>query len=59
MPIAKIERVVAAVVTGRVERGSDGFFACHDFGSDVTQPASQASTTSQISCGHDRAAACA
>lgn len=36
MPVARIERVVAGVVTGRVERGSDGFFACHDFGSNVT-----------------------
>ncbi|MES0150234.1 hypothetical protein NKJ95_23770 [Mesorhizobium sp. M0012] len=59
MPVAKIERLVAGVVTGRVERGSDGFFACDDFGSNVAQRASQAWTTSQISCGHDRIAACA
>lgn len=36
MPIARIERIVGGRVTGRVERGSDGFFACHDFGSNVT-----------------------
>ncbi len=36
MPVTRIERVVAGSVTGRVERGSDGHFACHDFGSNVT-----------------------
>jgi hypothetical protein len=35
VPVARIERIVSGVVTGRVERGSDGFFACHDFGSNV------------------------
>lgn len=35
MPISRIERVVGGVVTGRAERDSDGFFACHDFGSNV------------------------
>lgn len=35
MPVARIERIIAGVVTGRVERGSGGFFACHDFGSNV------------------------
>jgi hypothetical protein len=35
VPVARIERIVGSVVTGRVERGSDGFFACHDFGSNV------------------------
>jgi hypothetical protein len=35
VPISRIERVVGGVVTGRVERDSDGFFACHDFGSNV------------------------
>lgn len=35
MPISSIERVVGGIVTGRVERGSDGLFACHDFGSNV------------------------
>jgi hypothetical protein len=36
MPVARIERIVSGSVTGRVERGSDGLFACHDFGSNVT-----------------------
>lgn len=36
MAIARIERIVGGSVTGRVERGSDGLFACHDFGSNVT-----------------------
>jgi hypothetical protein len=36
VPVARIERIVSGVVTGRVERGSDGFFACHDFGSNVS-----------------------
>lgn len=36
MPVARIERVVRGSVTGRVERGSDGLFACHDFGSNMT-----------------------
>lgn len=36
MPVARIERVIGGIVTGRVERGSDGLFACHDFGSNVT-----------------------
>jgi len=27
---------VGGVVTGRVERGADGLFACHEFGSNVT-----------------------
>lgn len=36
MPVARIERVVGGSVTGHVERGSDGLFACHDFGSNVT-----------------------
>lgn len=35
MPVARIERIVAGTVTGRVERGSDGLFACHGFGSNV------------------------
>lgn len=35
MPVAKIERIVGGVVQGRVERGSIGFFACHEFGSNV------------------------
>lgn len=42
MPVARIERVVGGVVTGRMERGSDGLFARDDFGSNVTQPSSQA-----------------
>ena len=36
MPVARIERVIGGIVTGRAERGSDGHFACHDFGSNVT-----------------------
>lgn len=36
MPVTRIERIVGGAVRGRVERGSDGFFACHDFGSNVT-----------------------
>lgn len=35
MPVSRIERIVGGVVTGRVERGSDGLFACHVFGSNV------------------------
>ena len=35
VPVSRIERIVGGVVTGRVERSSDGFFACHDFGSNV------------------------
>ena len=35
MPVARIERIIAGVVRGRVERGSGGFFACHAFGSNV------------------------
>ncbi len=35
MPVARIERIVIGVVTGRVERDSSGFFACHHFGSNV------------------------
>lgn len=35
MPVARIERIIRGVVTGRVERGSGGFFACHHFGSNV------------------------
>lgn len=35
MPVARIERVDGGIVTGRVERGSDGLFACHEFGSNV------------------------
>ncbi|RWB69727.1 hypothetical protein [Mesorhizobium sp.] len=35
MPIARIERIVGGIVRGRVERGSDGLFACHEFGSNV------------------------
>lgn len=37
MPVTRIERIVGGVVTGRVERGSDGFFACHEFGLNVAQ----------------------
>lgn len=36
MPVTRIERIVGGRVTGPVERGSDGLFACHDFGSNVT-----------------------
>jgi len=36
MPVARIERIVGGNVTGRIERSSDGLFACHDFGSNVT-----------------------
>lgn len=36
MSVARIERIVAGTVTGRVERGADGLFSCHDFGSNVT-----------------------
>ena len=36
MPVTRIERIVGGRVAGRVERGSDGLFACHDFGSNVT-----------------------
>ena len=36
MPVARIERTVGGSVTGRVEHGSDGLVACHDFGSIVT-----------------------
>lgn len=35
MPVARIERVVGGIATGRVERGFNGLFACHDFGSKV------------------------
>lgn len=35
MPVARIERIVGGIVRGRVERGSDGLFACHEFGSNV------------------------
>jgi hypothetical protein len=35
MPVARIERIVRGSVTGRAERGSDGFFACHNFGSNA------------------------
>ncbi len=35
MPVARIERIVAGVVKSRVERGADGTFACHEFGSNV------------------------
>lgn len=35
MPVARIERIIGGIVRGRVERGSDGFFACHAFGSNV------------------------
>ncbi|WP_027992025.1 hypothetical protein [Sinorhizobium meliloti] len=35
MPITKIERIVGGRVIGRVERGSDGNYACHHFGSIV------------------------
>lgn len=35
MPVARIEPIVGGVVQRRVERGSDGFFACHEFGSNV------------------------
>lgn len=33
--MSKIERIIAGVVKGRVERGADGHFACHEFGSNV------------------------
>jgi hypothetical protein len=36
MAVARIELIVGGTVTGRVERSSDGLFACHDFGSNVT-----------------------
>jgi len=36
VPIARIERIIGGSVAGRVERGSDRLFACHDFGSNVT-----------------------
>ena len=35
MSVARIERIVGGVALGRVERGSDGFFTCHEFGSNV------------------------
>ncbi len=35
MPVARTERIIGGIVRGRVERGSDGFFACHAFGSNV------------------------
>lgn len=35
MPVKRIERVVAGTVIGRAERGADGLFACHEFGSNV------------------------
>lgn len=35
MPVARIERIAAGTVTGRVEPGAEGHFACHDFGSNV------------------------
>lgn len=35
MPVCRIERVISGAMTGRVERGSDGLFACHVFGSNV------------------------
>jgi len=35
MPVTRIERIGGGVVRGRVERSSDGLFACHDFGTNV------------------------
>lgn len=35
MPVTRIERIVGGRVIGRVERGSDGNYACHHFGSNV------------------------
>lgn len=35
MTVARIERIVGGRVVGRVERGSDGNYACHHFGSNV------------------------
>lgn len=59
MPVAKIERIIGGVVTGRVERGSDGFFVCHDFGSNVNAPVSPTSMTWPTFSGRIFAAACA
>ncbi|MBM2712838.1 hypothetical protein JQK88_16750 [Mesorhizobium caraganae] len=35
MPVARIERIIGGMVTARVEPGSNGYFACHHFGSNV------------------------
>ncbi|MES4992406.1 hypothetical protein ACTJJ7_11370 [Phyllobacterium sp. 22229] len=35
MPVTRIERIIAGALKSRVERGSDGFYACHQFGSNV------------------------
>ncbi len=35
MPVTRIERIVGGLVIRRVERGSDGYYACHHFGSNV------------------------
>jgi hypothetical protein len=35
MPVARIERVIGGLVTAWAEPGSDGYFACHHFGSNV------------------------
>ncbi|MCZ7445590.1 MULTISPECIES: hypothetical protein [Rhizobium/Agrobacterium group] len=35
MPVTRVERIVGGLVIGRVERGSDGYYACHHFGSNV------------------------
>ena len=33
--MTEIERIVGGRAVGRVERGSDGYYACHHFGSNV------------------------
>jgi hypothetical protein len=59
VPVARIERVVWGVVTGRAERGSDGLFACHDFGSNVTPTRLATLDDVLIFSDHDRAVASA